>query len=214
MQDHAYRRAAAASGVSSAAFKRKRSIEDGAEQRRQVQRAVARAQQGDFEAINFLYRLYADNVYGYICSIVRDEHEAEDVTQQVFLKLISVIGRYEQRAMPFSAWILRVAHNAAIDYVRGRRQVPCEEVRGADAASDEAGHDRRRSLQVALSQLPEEQRRVVFLRHVMGMTPGEIADDMGKSENAVHGLHHRGRRAIRDLLVELESAPTVALATA
>jgi RNA polymerase sigma-70 factor (ECF subfamily) len=205
---------AAPGGVTAHRFHAKRTLVEDAETKRLVRRAVSRAKQGDREAVNFLYRTYANNIYGYVSSIVRDEHEAEDVTQHVFLKLMRVIGRYEQRSMPFSAWILRVAHNAAIDHVRARRLVPCDEVRGADDAFDESGHERRRSLQAALGELSEEQRQVVVMRHLIGLSPGEIADEMGKTENAVHGLHHRGRRALRDLLVELESAPTVALAGA
>ena len=59
--------------------------------------------------MRMLYLRYADNVYGYVCSIVRDEHEAEDVTQQVFAKLMTAIARYEPRSVPFSAWILRIS---------------------------------------------------------------------------------------------------------
>src|SRR3954454_7950054 len=69
-------------------FRRRSTIVDSEEQRRLVSRAVARAKSGDPDAIRFLYVRYADNVYGYVRSIVRDEHEAEDVTQQVFAKLL------------------------------------------------------------------------------------------------------------------------------
>ena len=89
-----------------------------------------RARQGRRpDALRFLYLLYADNVYGYVCSIVRDEHEAEDVTQQIFAKLLTALDRYEPRVVPFSAWILRVAQNAAIDHVRTRRPVPTRAAR-------------------------------------------------------------------------------------
>ena len=70
---------------------------------------------------------------------MRDEHEAEDVTQHIFAKLLTALARYEPRVVPFSAWILRVAHNAAIDHVRARRPVPIEEVRSPDAADDADG---------------------------------------------------------------------------
>ena len=99
---------------------------------RLVHAAVARAKDGDADALRFLYLRYADNVYGYVCSIVRDEHEAEDVTQHIFAKLLTALRRYEPRVAPFSAWILRVAYNAAIDHMRARRPVPCEEVRSTD----------------------------------------------------------------------------------
>src|SRR5579862_8017387 len=74
-----------------------------------ITRAVIAAKAGDMEAIRFLYVRYKDNVYGYVLSIVREPHEAEDATQQVFMKLISAIQKYEPRTVPFTAWILRVA---------------------------------------------------------------------------------------------------------
>ena len=169
--------------------------------------AVRAAKQGDGDALRYLYLRYADNVFGYVRSIVRDDYDAEDVTQQVFAKLIVVIGRYEQRSMPFSAWILRVAHNAAIDHVRVRRPVPCEEVRGTDTPLDERATECRRDFCDALEELTEEQRSVLVLRHVLGLAPGEIAVQMGKSEDAIHALHYRGRRALRRSLLERSAAP-------
>jgi RNA polymerase sigma-70 factor (ECF subfamily) len=169
--------------------------------------AVIAAKAGDQDAIRFLYLRFADNVYGYVCSIVRDEHDAEDVTQQVFAKLTGALGRYEPRAVPFSAWILRVAHNAAIDHVRTRRAVPCEEVRSPDLEDEDVGRERSEALRLALATLPEDQRQVLALRFIAGMSPGEIAKKMGRSEDAVHGLQHRGRRTLRLELERLEAAP-------
>jgi RNA polymerase sigma-70 factor, ECF subfamily len=178
-----------------------------------VSQAVARAKEGDSEAVRFLYMQFADNVYGYVRSIVRDEHEAEDVTQHVFAKLITVISKYEQRTTPFASWILRLAHNAAIDHLRGQRSTPAAEIIGGDErVNDDA--DRGRCLREALSMLPEEQRRVVVLRHVVGLTPPEIAAELGHSESSVHGLHHRGRRALKAELVRMEAGPVTAQPTA
>ncbi len=142
--------------------------------------------------------------------IVHDEHDAEDITQQVFAKLFTAIKRYEERSSPFSAWILRVARNAAIDHMRADRLVPCEEVRGADQQSDETCHERRRSLTDALGCLPHEQRKVVMMRHFAGLTPAEIAGRLGKSESAVHGLHHRGRLSLQRELISSGAAPALA----
>src|SRR5271166_3550761 len=94
--------------------------------------AVKRAQAGDREALGFLYARYADNVLGYVRSIVHDQHEAEDITQHVFAKLINVIGKYEERDVPFFAWILRVSRNVAVDHIRHQRAIPVEEVRVTD----------------------------------------------------------------------------------
>jgi RNA polymerase sigma-70 factor, ECF subfamily len=196
------------------AFRAKSSLDESAASAPLVARAVARAKEGDREAVRFLYLRYADNVYGYVRSIVRDEYEAEDVTQQVFTKLIVVIHKYEQRAVPFSAWILRLAHNAAIDHMRKRRAIPAAEVYGADEHVPEGNEDRSRELRLALADLPDEQRDVIVLRHLVGLSPTEIAGRMGKTEPSVHGLHHRGRAALRTALVERGCAPTVALRSA
>jgi RNA polymerase sigma-70 factor (ECF subfamily) len=170
--------------------------------------AIKRAQLGDREALGFLYTRYADNVHGYVQSIVHDPHEAEDVTQQVFAKLIHVIGKYEEREVPFFAWLLRVARNLAIDYVRSQRMVPVEEVRTSDEGSgDPAGGRPMTDIQEALAMLPIDQREVVVLRHFAGLSPSEIATRTGRSEGSIHGLHHRGRKAVRDVLTSLGAAP-------
>jgi RNA polymerase sigma-70 factor (ECF subfamily) len=174
---------------------------------RQLIGAVARAREGDHDALRYLYVRYADNVYGYVASIVRDEHEAEDVTQQVFLKLMSVLDKYEPRNVPFSSWLLRLAHNAAVDDLRRRRATPVEDMRGADEPADVRGYEGLSLFREALATLPEDQRTVVVLRHVVGLTPGEIAERLGRSENSIHGLHHRGRRALRTELRRLHCGP-------
>jgi RNA polymerase sigma-70 factor (ECF subfamily) len=163
-------------------------------------------------ALQFLYVRYADDVYGYVNSIVRDPHEAEDITQDVFVKLLPAIKKYEQRAVPFAGWLLRVARNAALDHLRSRRQIPCDEVRVSDPAPEQVGSDRLRSLQAAFDRLPEEQREVMILRHVAGLSPGEIASLLDKTESSIHGLHHRGRLAVQDALRELGAAPVTAVA--
>jgi RNA polymerase sigma-70 factor (ECF subfamily) len=175
---------------------------------RRVSQAVKRAQLGDREAMGFLYARYADNVHGYVRSIVHDSHEAEDVTQQVFAKLIRVIGKYEEREVPFFAWVLRVARNVAVDHLRRQRLVPVEELRMSDAGSgDPAGTRRMRDLREALSELPKDQCEVLVLRHFAGLSPLEIATRTGRSEGSIHGLHHRGRRALQAELISRGAAP-------
>lgn len=177
-----------------------------------IVRAVRRAQAGDRDAFGFLYTRYADNINGYVRSIVHDSHEAEDVTQQVFTKLFTVIGKYQERDVPFFAWILRVARNVAVDHVRKRRLVPVEEVWATEGDSVGAlwhapAPGRKGELFEALSTLPTDQREVLVMRHVVGMSPTEIAELVGKTEGSIHGLHHRGRKALKAELVTREAAP-------
>jgi RNA polymerase sigma-70 factor (ECF subfamily) len=179
--------------------------------RRMVSRAVRRAQEGDRAAMGFLYARYADNVYGYVRSIVHDPHDAEDITQHVFAKLMRVIGKYEEREVPFLAWVLRVSRNVALDYVRRPRPIPVEDVRASDeGGSDPAGATRLNDLREALATLPCEQREVLVLRHLAGLSPTEIAERTGRTEGSVHGLHHRGRRALTADLRGRGAAPATA----
>ncbi len=175
-----------------------------------VQQAVAHAKAGDPEGLHFLYVRYAPDVQRYVTSVVHDRHEAEDITQNVFAKLITTIGKYEQRDVPFTAWILRVARNAALDHMRARRAIPTEDVRLADSGQAQIGTDRGHALRTALEELPEDQREVLILRHIVGLSPVEIAETLDKTESSVHGLHHRGRRALQACLVDLGAAPVVA----
>lgn len=176
---------------------------------RLVQQAVRHAKEGDREAMHFLYVRYAPDLNRYVNSFVRDPHEAEDIVQNVFTKLITAIGKYEEQSAPFTAWILRVARNAALDHVRARRAIPTEEVRIADNGQSEVRLERGRDLRHALDELPDDQREVLVLRHVVGLSPVEIADTLGKSESSIHGLHHRGRRSLQLSLRRLGAAPTV-----
>ncbi|MGZ8665944.1 MAG: RNA polymerase sigma factor [Solirubrobacterales bacterium] len=177
---------------------------------RLVADAVSRAKEGDTEALHFLYVRYAPDVLGYVMSIVKDHHEAEDITQDVFIKLMTVIKKYEARGdVPFAAWILRVSRNAALDRMRARRAIPTEEVRVQDSGQGQISSERVNDLTQALDELPEGQREVLVLRHIVGLSPIEIADTLGKTESSVHGLHHRGRRTLQSALVELGAAPVV-----
>jgi RNA polymerase sigma-70 factor, ECF subfamily len=177
-----------------------------------VYEAVARAKEGDMSALHFLYVRFADDVCAYVRSIVRDPHAAEDITQVVFAKLLKAIHKYERRDVPFAAWIIRVARNVALDHIRASRQIPMAEVRTSDEGGEQVGFERALSLREALERLPEDQREVLVLRHVAGLSPGEIAERLGKTEASIHGLHHRGRGALRAALRELEAAPVTATA--
>lgn len=177
---------------------------------RLVQEAVKRAKTGDREALHFLYVRYAPDLLRYVNSFVRDHHEAEDITQNVFAKLITAIGKYEPTDVPFTAWILRVARNAALDHMRSRRAIPTDEVRAEDIGQAQVGLDRGRDLRHALKRLPQDQQEVLVLRHIFGLSPVEIAETLGRSESSVHGLHHRGRRTLKASLLELGAAPVVA----
>jgi RNA polymerase sigma-70 factor (ECF subfamily) len=174
--------------------------------------AVVRAREGDSDAQRLLYLRYAGDVYAFVCSLVSDEHAAEDITQTVFARLPSRLRRYEPRASPFGAWLLSVARNASIDYMRTRRAVPTEQVRDPGIADEDVSRDRLQSLREALAFLPEDQREVVMLRFVVGLSPLEVSERLGRSEQSVNALQHRGRRRLREGLSRRDAAPAVLVA--
>jgi RNA polymerase sigma-70 factor, ECF subfamily len=175
--------------------------------RARERRAIDAAKAGDWDAVSYLYSRYADDVRRFIQSIVRERHEAEDITHDVFAKLMKAIQKYEEREVPFAAWIMRVARNAALDHVRSRRQIPVEDVWVSENGQEQTSFEYTHALKAALAELPESQRQVLVLRHIGGLSPTEIAERLGKTEASIQGLHHRGRAALKLSLRELGVAP-------
>lgn len=171
-------------------------------------RTIERARHGDRDALRTLYAHYAVHVRRHVAAIVRDEDEAEDVTQLVFVKLIGGLGSYDERRGEFTGWLLRVARNLAIDELRRRRPVLDGDLDGRpEAPSDDSTIDRARAIRQAFADLPDDQRQVVVLRHVVGLGPREIAVRLARSEASVHALHHRARATLQASLVRAEVAP-------
>ncbi len=166
-----------------------------------------RARAGDAEAFGELYELHVDRIYRYVAYRVATQAEAEDLTEQVFLKAWEAMPRYEERGLPFRAWLFRLAHNLVIDHYRVRRaDVPLSVVLGADldnrhpALPDPQAELEARQevdeLRSALGELGEEQRQVVLLRFVEGMSHSEVATVLGKSEGATRAIQHRALHAL------------------
>jgi len=185
-------------------------VEGGNGDSRVVKAAIVSAQAGNAQALRFLYLRHADEILRFVKSLVKDHHEAEDITQNVFIKLMRVIGKYEPREVPFSAWIRKVARNVALDHLRARRLTLFEDIHVAEDDRRQISRERNRDLCEALAELTEDQREVLVLRHIVGLSPAEIAKLLGKKENAIHALHHRGRLSLQSALTELGAAPVVA----
>src|SRR5690348_2930673 len=151
-------------------FRSSTALDESPETMNKTRLAVARAKEGDQDALRYLYVSYSHNIYGYVRSIVRDDHEAEDVTQHVFAKLMTSLVKYDDRGVPFFAWLIRLARNVAIDHLRANRLTPTETV--LDPACDSGTDlDWGETVRAALAALPDEQREVVVLRHIIGLTP-------------------------------------------
>jgi len=170
---------------------------------------VTRAQNYDEEAFAQLYEKYFDQIYRYILLKIGDTHEAEDVTQQVFLKALKAIKTFKWKdGVPFSAWLYRIAHNQTVDFLRQRTRRSASSLEGVEQHIAESGsiyddvevrYDLDR-LVAAIEKLTPLQREVVALRFTSELPIAEVARIMGKSEGAVKALQHSAIQALRRIM--------------
>ncbi len=169
------------------------------DERTLVQQAIAR----DKEAFGALYDRHVVRVYRHIYYMVGNTAEAEDLTAQAFLQGWEAIERYEIRGAPFVSWLLRIAHNLGVSYLRSRKesmQLPeTLEDHGRQRNPEEAIQQRLDGERVrdAILQLRDEQRRVIILRFVEDLDYQEVAEIVGKSVAAVRVIQHRALNALR-----------------
>ena len=175
---------------------------------RRVETAIARTLEGDTEAFGELYAGCAQTIYEYVRRMVRDDHEAEDITQQAFLRAMLRLETYRPARGPFDAWMRGVARNAAVDHLRRCKPVLAPEVLPTDVESDDRPAVLADALGEALAQLPVRQRQVVLLLHA-GVTCAELAGAMGQSPGAIHALHNRARTRLRTTLRARGAAPSI-----
>ncbi len=170
-----------------------------------VQVLVRRAQAKDKTAFGELYELFCPKIYGYIAYHLNGRTEAaEDLTEEVFMKALQNLGSFQFREVPFSSWLYRIAHNHLIDYIRSSK-------RHQSVTLDDAEHllferDRldgrldRDLLSAALAKITDEQRQIVLMRVVQGLTIAETAKAVGKSEDSIKQLQSRGLKALKRVM--------------
>src|SRR5438093_5886172 len=141
--------------------------------REDVRALVSRAQGGDRGALEELYLLHFDRIYGYLYLAVGNRHDAEDLTTKTFLRMLESIGRFRFGKAPFSAWLFRIAHNLAIDHFRAARRLePVEELPKREEVAVESAEEQalqelgRRSLLDLIATLSPEQQQVLTLKFV------------------------------------------------
>jgi RNA polymerase sigma-70 factor (ECF subfamily) len=179
---------------------------------------VARCRDGDSAAFELLFEAFRGPIYSYLARTTGDRHLAEDLLQDVFLRLVEHIGRYEESGR-FEAWLFRIAANRVRDWARRRvRNEWVGGMTGRDDADEPSVLDRpvdepvdeglvRREelarLETAMSHLEREEREVLALRHYSELSFREIADITGCPMGTVLARSHR---ALLKLRHELETA--------
>jgi RNA polymerase sigma-70 factor, ECF subfamily len=169
---------------------------------------VDRAAGGDSTAFAELYRQCVPGVRRYVRGIIWDAWDAEDVTQEVFVKIFLGLSQYDASRASFAAWMLRIARNAAIDHLRRARARPSLASVDEQVALDEAGAHCGESLRDALDSLSHNEREVLVLRALGGLTPPELATRLNRTRGSVNTLYHRARVAARDTLAANAAGPS------
>jgi RNA polymerase sigma-70 factor (ECF subfamily) len=175
---------------------------DREEERALVQRAIER----DTAAFAELYDKHVVRTYRHIYYLVNDAPEAEDLTAQTFLKAWEAIDRYKERGAPFVAWLLRIAHNLTISFLRAKREhsalddtyVDQKMGRNPEDALQKSSEEK--SVRDAVLRLRDEQRQVIMLRFVEEMDYRDVAEVIGKSIPAVRVIQHRALGNLRRLM--------------
>jgi RNA polymerase sigma-70 factor, ECF subfamily len=170
---------------------------------------VRAAREGSEEAFVSLYRTYADRVYRFCMARVGRAADAEDLLQVTFLRVVEALPRYEQRGLPFGAWLFRIARNATIDHQRQQRQRSREESLSLEEDSPRVAREaasrvetaslvaERDALLGAMANLTPDQREVIQLRFFADLTAHDAGLLLGRNEAAVRVLQARALAALR-----------------
>ena len=170
---------------------------------------VERAQAGDRESLGTLYSFYFPRVYRYVAGRVRSTQDAEDVTEEVFLRMVANLKRFEWRGPPFGAWVFRIARNEVISHARRQRRrgapAPLPEAMPDDRQDHVAAYELQATIEVvreATAKLPPAQRDVISLRFGAGLSVAETAEALGKTQNNVKVLQHKAIARLQGMVAE------------
>ncbi len=163
---------------------------------------IRRAQQGDREAFAALYDHHYQAIFNYFYYRLGDQEQAEDLTADLFVRMVEKIDRYRDRGRPFLAWLYTIARNLLTDYYRRQRkeEVPLDDLPLSDGRSPTAEVERHLAvdcLKLALRHLTEEQQQVIVHRFLEKQPIVSVARLLGKTEGAIKALQHRALAALR-----------------
>lgn len=168
---------------------------------------VQQAVDGNQAAFTQLYDIYFDRIYRYIYVRLRRQDEAQDLTQEVFIKALKAIESYKVGKTPFAAWLFRIAHNQVIDHVRKYKkgiEMSLDEAPPSVGAEDPVAIIEQRfevaELNAAIMALSPAQQEVISLRFIAELPIADVARILSKSEGTVKALQFNATISLRKLL--------------
>lgn len=162
------------------------------------------ARQGSREAFGSLYARHRATIARYVAARIHDASDSEDLTEAIFESAWRAMGRYREQGVPFLAWLYRLAHNRVVDHYRARRPtvtlIPEVHESIEDSGAPLELNIDSADLLNALNGLTDDQRAVIIFRFVQGMSGREVAQAIGKREDAVRALQFRALATLRRIL--------------
>ena len=176
------------------------------------EKRLIEAAKTDKDAFGELYELYHERIYSYVYYRMGDAAEAEDLTAKIFLRAMQHIPKFEDRGVPFSAWLYRIAHNLVANWHRDRNRrriialddITHWKVGGESPELETQLAENKDALLRVVRRLPRERQELLILKFVDRLSNAEIGEIMGRSEGAIKSLYHRTLLALRDEFTQHE----------
>lgn len=173
--------------------------------------AVKRAVNGDTEAFSYIYEKNVTRIYNYIYYRIGFEADAEDLTARVFHRAFGHIEKYQEKGVPFTAWLYRIAHNLTANWYRDmqrRKEISLEDQLdlphlGEPPERQVEWTQEKELLMKAIRRLPPDRQQLILLKYLEDLTNGEIAVIMGRTEGAIKSLYHRSLVSLREEISSL-----------
>lgn len=175
-------------------------------------RIVSQAKE-DIEAFGHLYDLFVDEIFLYISYRIGNKEDAEDLTAAVFEKAMRNIEKFEWRGFRFKAWLYKIAHNIIIDtYKKKKITISVDDIAEftIDEQQEAPDKEAQKSIETErlmkeLSNLPDAQREIIFLRYIKELTIEEVMEVTNTSLDSVKSLGKRGLAKLRENMITIDN---------
>lgn len=165
---------------------------------------VKQAQKGSLSAYQTLYMRHLDAIYRYFFFQTKDKFLAEDLGQEVFIKIWKSIDKYDEKKGAFTSWMYRIAHNLLVDYYRGKKTLTLKEGLEASYSEDwleKLDHSEKiQNVKKALENVSADYKEVIILRFFEDLSVEEVSQIVDKSEENVRVIQHRAIRKLKEIL--------------
>lgn len=173
---------------------------------------VKKCLQGETELFSELVGRYKKLVYSTVYYYTKDRQDADDLSQEVFLRLYKSLGNYNPE-FKFSTWTIRITKNLCVDFMRKRHiaSVSIDEFESLSREEDTPERkylhsEKSKEIRQAINELPEKYKTLILLYHQNGASYKEMADKLGQPMSIIKNRLFRARLILRERLLGMESA--------